>query len=180
MLRQVDQLVRRTKKGDPTAVQTLVEGFWDNVCRFVIRLGASSNEAEDLAQEVFVKAFRALNTYTEGTNYRAWLLRIATNCFIDSLRRKISRSEVPVKEVELQHAAEGNPGTAATFQELERAVYHALQNLLEAERMVLVLRVYESFSHREIAGIVGKPESTVRWHLLEARKKLRKELSSFL
>ena len=175
-----DELLRRVKKGDPTAARTLVEGSWDTVCRYAIRLGVSSSEAEDLAQEAFLRAFRSIDSFSDGTNFRAWLLKIATNCFIDGARRRSSRPEVPAGEPGLRVPAHENPGAAVELQELERAVARSLDVLPETERAVLVLRVYEGLPHREIARAVGKSEPTVRWHLHQARKKLRELLSDFL
>ena len=98
MVSQADDLARRAEKGDAAAAQALVEGSWDTVCRYAVRLGVSPGEAEDLAQEVFLRAFRSIGSFVPGTNFRAWLLRIATNCFIDGARRRASRPEVGVGE----------------------------------------------------------------------------------
>ena len=175
-----DELVSRAKKGDAAAAQVLVEGSWDTVCRYAMRLGVLPREAEDLAQEVFLRAFRSIDSFAAGTNFRAWLLRIATNCFIDGARRRASRPEVEMGEPGLHAGVQQNPGNAAELQELEGAVNHALQSLPETERAVLVLRAYEGLSHRDIARAVGKSEATVRWHLHQARKRLRELLAVFL
>ncbi len=180
MIGQVDDLVRRATKGDAAAVQALVERSWDTVCRYAIRLGAPSSEAEDLAQEVFLRALRSIASFAPGTNFRAWLLRIATNCFIDGARRRASRPEVSAGEPGLRVSAQENPSRAAEHQELEQAVSDAVQALPETERAVLVLRVYDGLSHREIARAVGKSEPTVRWHLHQARRRLRERLTAFL
>ncbi len=180
MVSQADELVRRAKKGDAAAAQVLVEGSWVPVCRYVMRLGVSPSEAEDLAQDVFLKVFRSIDSFVPGTNFRAWLLRIATNCFIDGARRRTARPEVAAGEPGLRVPAQENPGRAAELRALEGAVDQALQALPETERAVLVLRVYDGLSHREIARIVGKSETTVRWHLHQARKRLRELLSAFL
>lgn len=175
-----DSLVTRARKGDAGSARALVERFWDMVCRYALRLGASPSEAEDLTQEAFLKAFRSMDSFAEGTNFRAWLLRIATNCFIDGARYRSARPEVPTAEAGLRAPVRNNPGAAIEFRELEGAVADALQALPETERAVLVLRVYEEMPHREIARAVGKSAATVRWHLHQARKRLRELLSEFL
>lgn len=180
MVGQVGELLRRVRNGDSAAVRILVEGSWDSVCRYTMRLGASAGEAEDLAQEVFIKAFRSIDSFTRGTNFRAWLLKIATNCFIDNARRKASRPEAAAGEHGLAAPVQENPDATAQLQELERAVRSALQALPEAQRAAFILRVYEGLPHREIAGVVGKSEPTLRWHLHQARKKLQEMLSDFL
>lgn len=177
---EVDELVSRSQRGDAAAAQALVEGSWDAVCRYAIRLGAPPDEAEDLAQEVFLRAFRSIDSFAPATNFRAWLFRIATNCFIDGARRRGSRPEVPAWEQGLKVSARENPGEAVERRELDQAVRDAVQVLPETERAVLVLRVYEGLSHREIARAVGKTEPTVRWHLHQARRRLRELLSAFL
>lgn len=185
---QIEELVAGAKKGDPQAAGTLVERFWDMLCRYAVRLGASPGEAEDLAQDVFLRAFRSLDSFTSGTNFRAWLLRIATNRLTDNARRRASsralaklvRPATSAAGPEPRASAGGNPGREAERRELEEAVNDGLRALPEAERAVLVLRVYEGLPHREIARVVGKSEPTVRWHLHRARKRLRELLSGFL
>jgi RNA polymerase sigma-70 factor (ECF subfamily) len=188
----LDELAARARKGDAAAAEALVEATWDAVCRFAMRMGAQAADAEDIAQDVFLRAFRALDSFRPPMRFMAWLFRIATNRFIDRARRKASRGEVAAGgpglgaraeaggEAEAKGARGMVPSAALELGELKDAVDGALRELPETERAVLVLRVYEELPHSEIAEAVGKSVPTVRWHLHRARARLRRMLSDFL
>ncbi|MHC4199805.1 MAG: RNA polymerase sigma factor [Planctomycetota bacterium] len=192
MTASLDELAARARKGDAAAAEALVEATWDAVCRFAMRMGAQAADAEDIAQDVFLRAFRALDSFRPPMRFMAWLFRIATNRFIDRARRKASRGEVAAGgpglgaraeaggEAEAKGARGMVPSAALELGELKDAVDGALRELPETERAVLVLRVYEELPHSEIAEAVGKSVPTVRWHLHRARARLRRMLSDFL
>lgn len=194
MTASLDELAARAKKGDAAAAEALVEATWDAVCRFAMRMGAQAADAEDVAQDVFLRAFRAIDSFSPPMRFMAWLFRMATNRFIDSARRRAVRGEVAAGGPGLVAAARAEvgggveakgaqgmvPSAALELGELKDAVGRALRDLPETERAVLVLRVYEELPHSEIAEAVGKSVPTVRWHLHRARARLRRLLSDFL
>ena len=167
---------------EPDARATLadwVREHWDGVFGLAYRLSGSRHEADDLAQEAFLKAASRRELFEAGTNLRAWLLRIVTNTFLDSRRRKqTSRSEqLPEQPPDVD--APG-PGKAIENEELAEALSNALKQLPETSRAVFLLRTQEEMSFRDIGQAIGATEETARWHMLQARRRLMKLLDGWM
>jgi len=148
----------------------VVDQHWSAVCRLLHHLTGNAHDTEDLAQETFLKAWKSRGKFQEGTNRRAWLLKIASNAFFDLRRgQKRSPAEPLVEEV----AARGRSPTehleTAEQAELLRA---AMSELSDVARAVFHLRVTEELSFRETAEAVGVSEEAARWHMGQARRKL--------
>ena len=136
--------------------------------------------AEDLSQEVFLKAYRALDTYDPGRKFSSWLFKIAHNATIDHLRR----GEVPTVPLEaeteedrglaavLEDASTATPERRLLGSDLGQALDTALRELRPAYREVLVLRHREDLSYQEIAEVTGSNLGTVKTNLHRARKEL--------
>jgi RNA polymerase sigma-70 factor (ECF subfamily) len=156
-------------RSDGATAESLVKEHWAGVYRLMYRLTSKSHDAEDLTQQTFLQAIENLSQFQPGTNMRSWLLRIATNCFLDNKRRKRpmametgamdSGRDMPVDE-RLQRS------------ELGEQLQAALLQLPETPRVIFLLRSTEELSFREIADLVGTTEVTARWHMLQARQKL--------
>ena len=153
------------------AFDALVEQQWDAVYRLTYHLSGNVHDAQDLAQETFLKAIAARGSFREGTNLRAWLARIASNAFLD-LRRRRKTAKATALEVEppieWPDAAQGG--------ETMRLVSAAIGQLEDTPRAVFLLRTQEDLSFREIAEALGTTEETARWHMMQARRKLMKQL----
>ncbi|MBN1808951.1 MAG: sigma-70 family RNA polymerase sigma factor [Planctomycetes bacterium] len=160
-------------------VQELVEAYWDRVCRYAMYLGASAADAEDIAQETFLKACRAADRFTCGSSFQAWILRIAGNCYVDWTRRRAARNTATSRKTAGQ-ALEPAPSQTVETREIESAVRSALALLSEKERAVFLMKVHEDMAHREIAETLGTSEEAVRWHMYAARKKLRELLADYV
>lgn len=153
------------------AFDALVEQHWESVYRLVYHLCGNVHDAQDLAQETFLKAIGARGSFREGTNLRAWLARIASNTFLDLRRRKKTSRSTPLEvDVPVLHpdAAEGG--------EIFQVVAAAIAQLDDTQRAVFLLRTQEDLSFREIAESLGTTEETARWHMMQARRKLAKQL----
>lgn len=150
-----------------------------------LRLTRNPSDAEDLVQEVYLRAFRGFGRFEEGTNLRAWLYRILMNTFINAYRRK-QREPITVQDEEIPDwylydrlGASGVEASAET-EVLDRLpdedVQRALEALPERFRMAVLLADVEGFSYREIAEILGVPIGTVMSRLHRGRKALQKAL----
>ena len=167
---------------DHTARQELaacVDAHWGCVFGLLYRLARDPHEAEDLTQETFLRASQRRDSFVAGTNLRAWLMRIATNAFLDGRRRRqVARSTPLCEEAGLSHPARG-PVQRVENQELVEALETAIREVPEIPRLVFLLRTREELSFKEIAGMIGVSEETARWHMLQARRALMERLDGW-
>jgi RNA polymerase sigma-70 factor (ECF subfamily) len=131
-------------------------------------------DTEDLVQETFLRALKRWESYTPGTNLRAWLLRIACNAFVDGRRKKNRRRHEPLTV----EPGDREPGVEQGFETAEQAALAraALDGLTDLTRAVFHLRVQEDLSFRDIAEVLGTTEESARWHMHHARTVLQKRL----
>ena len=156
-----------------------------------LRMTRNPADAEDLVQETYLKAYRAFNTFQEGTNLKAWLYKILTNTFINSYRSRKRRPEQSeLDDVEdlylyrrlggLEAAAAGRSAEEEVLDKVTDAeVKDALESLPEQFRLAVLLADVEGFSYKEIAGILDVPIGTVMSRLHRGRKALQKALLDF-
>lgn len=161
-------------KGVLVSRETLFEGLflehYRDIYVYLCRLVDDAHQAEDLAQDTFVKAYRALDRLSAGANVRAWLYRIATNTALDWLRRRRLISWLPLFE------RDSHPATRTSFggASLESvAVQQALGQLSARYRVPLVLFACQGFSTREIAEILQISRTAVKTRLFRAREQFR-------
>jgi RNA polymerase sigma-70 factor (ECF subfamily) len=157
------------QRGDRAAFTQLVERYWDRLYRWLYHLAHDQHMAEDLAQETFLKAFAGLKKFQAGTNFAAWLFRIAHNNFANQCRASARRREpLPDDLPDSRHGPLDQAISAEAFQQVARAIGH-----LPAEfRAALLLRVEEGLSFRQIAEVLDLTEETARWRVFKARQKL--------
>jgi RNA polymerase sigma-70 factor (ECF subfamily) len=162
-------LVRSAQAGDRPAFATLVDRYWDRLYRWLCRLTRDPAAAEDITQETFLKAFAAVNSFRPGSNFRAWLFRIAHNNFVNQ-RRAVRHNRHPL----VPEVAEDPRGPVAETlsHEAVRLVLEAVAKLPSDFRGALTLRVEEGLSFRDIAEVMGITEETARWRVFKARQKL--------
>jgi RNA polymerase sigma-70 factor, ECF subfamily len=166
--RRLDQNTDLARSSGVTA-DGLVKEHWAGVYRLMYRLTSNSHDAEDLTQQSFLQAIENLSQFQPGTNMRSWLLRIATNCFLDNKRRK----RPVATDSALMDSGEDVPVDAGLQRtELAGQLQDALLQLPETPRVIFLLRSTEDLSFREIAELLGTTEVTARWHMLQARQKL--------
>jgi RNA polymerase sigma-70 factor (ECF subfamily) len=157
-------LIERVLAGDSEAFNLLVRQWEKPIYNFILRMIGDRDEAMDLCQDVFLKAFRELGTLKDRERFTAWLYRIAHNTCYSRLRKDIGKTFV-----ELDPEA----GARHTPIENRLAVQKALQQLPEDQREVVVLKVYQNLKFEEIAVIQGAPVSTVKSRLYVSFEKLR-------
>ncbi len=173
---ETDELVRRCQKGDKLALEALIVRYQTYVFRLCCLVMRNEQDAEDMTQEAFLRACRALPRYQrrEGSSFEAWLYRIAVNCCRSRLRHK-SHQVLPWPEPEPQLMAEpeGQPERRAVQDEGRTEMLDAIDSLGEKHRIVVILRYYAGMSNEEIAETIGVPSGTVRSRLHIARERLK-------
>lgn len=160
--------------GDRRAFAKLVDHYWDRLYRWLYHLTRNRHQAEDLAQETFLKALAALDSFRAGSNFRAWLFRIGHNNFVN-----LKRSERRVGSSLPDDATEAGvgPEDTASDREVLRLVSKAIAELPPDFRAALMLRADEGLSFREVAVVLNITEETARWRVFKARQRLIKVLS---
>ena len=161
--------IRDARQGDRRAFAALVERYWDRLYRWMYHLAHHRQSAEDLCQEAFLKAMTGLPSFREGSNFRAWLFRIAYNGFINQQRKSLRiRDAFPTN---ITANGEG-PAEQAMSRESLLVLARAVGRLPDDFRAAFLLRVEEDLSFRQIAEILEITEETARWRVFKARQKL--------
>ena len=174
-------LVDRAQAGDQAAFAQLVRRHRPRIQRLAVHMLRSRSEADDVAQETFLRAYRALGRFDGRSEAYTWLYRIAVNLCLNVLRsRKAGRVERAGDDPRLEGLVERAPaasGEGPAQRLARREVYEALcegiDGLSETLRTTLILATVEGRPHDEIAQILGAPEGTTAWRVHEARRKLR-------
>ncbi|HHL71855.1 MAG TPA: sigma-70 family RNA polymerase sigma factor [Bacteroidetes bacterium] len=164
----------------------------DAIYSTALRLARNEQDAEDLVQDTYMRAFRFFDKFEPGTNFKAWLFKILTNTFINSYRKKTRQPQrvdfdkvsyaLPEEEKTDNHVKESSPRSFNP--ELYRKLFddqitEALDRLTDDFRLVVVLCDIHGFSYKEIADIIGTPIGTVMSRLSRARKILQKILEEY-
>jgi RNA polymerase sigma-70 factor (ECF subfamily) len=167
-------LVQRVRSGDAEAFGELVRRYQTAVFNVCLRLVGSRGEAEDLAQEAFLRAYRKLDHYDEARPMRPWLLRLATNVCLNHLSRaRHAQVELDERVVQQQTGSRhGQPEQASIRSDRDRAVRAAILELPPRYRAVVELRHFQELRYDEIADALDIPMSDVKSHLYRARKQL--------
>jgi RNA polymerase sigma-70 factor (ECF subfamily) len=181
-------LVRRIQQGDASAFEELVEGYKREVYYLALDLSGNHHDAEDLSQEVFIKAYRGFGGFRSGAKISSWLHRITVNAYIDSRRKKAHKMVTLVDRTNednidpLEAAWDektGNPEREASSAGIGEHIEAALAKLSEQERAVFVLRHYHDMQLKEISRTLKVAEGTVKSLLFRSIRKLRDHLSFY-
>ena len=168
--------IEQVRNGDRGAYDYLVSKYIKRVVSIAWNIVRNPHDAEDLAQEAFVKAFENIGRFRTGEPFGPWIYRIVTNLALDVLkhRSRFRHEELTSAEPAARRDA---ADLRATSDEIADRVDRALESLPEMQRVVARLSLVEDFDHSEIAKMMKLSEGTVRSHLSLARKKLREELA---
>jgi len=179
-----EELAVEARRGSEAAFRELVERFERPVYGLVVRIVRRPEIAEELAQEAFVKAWKALARFDPDRKFSSWLFKIAHNVALDHLRKREPVAEsldAPIAEDEgprplpADPRAE-NPLARTTFRAAGQALEAAMAGLRREYREILALRFAEELSYEEIAEVTGAPLGTVKVHLHRARQELAKRM----
>jgi RNA polymerase sigma-70 factor, ECF subfamily len=173
------RLVKRCRQGDTGAFEALVRKYQDPVYSIAYRMVGDREEARDLAQETFVRAFEGIETFNTRMLFRSWLYRIGANASIDHLRRRGRSRDIPVEIAVAAGGAAGGregygvvielpgpdsdiPENVSVSNETSGMVWQALEELPENYRAVMVLHHMEGMSYAEIGRVLGVPRNTAK------------------
>lgn len=178
---ETEALIRRCQRGDKLAIGALIRRYQNYVFRLCLLVMRSEQDAEDMTQETFIRACRALPRYEirAGISFEAWLYRIAVNCCRSRMRRKWYQVlPWPDPAPDVVSAPERQPDRQVLRDERRDEILEAIDSLGEKHRLVVILRYYAGLSNEEIARTLNIPSGTVRSRLHTARQRLRDLLSA--
>jgi len=168
--------VLAVRAGNPDAFRVLVERYSRSVFRLGYRMTGNEQDAEDVVQEAFLRAFKQLNRYESRSSFSTWLYRIAANYSLDLIRAR--RKSDSVEDVTLEETSAG-PERLFNSTRMQETVDAALDSLTQQERTAFVLRHYEGLSIEEIGGTLGVNNNAAKHSVFRAVQKLRKALAPF-
>jgi RNA polymerase sigma-70 factor, ECF subfamily len=170
--------VARARDGDQAAFEAIVQRYERQIYSFIYRMMGDADDAYDLTQDCFVKAYRALGKTSEDLNLSAWLHRIASNACLDILRRRQRLRWLPWEAPKHDHLLLGAPADeperAALSRETRVAVQRVLDRMTPRHRLALILREYEGLSCAEIGQVMELSRSAVKSMLFRAREEFRR------
>jgi RNA polymerase sigma-70 factor, ECF subfamily len=175
--REEAQLLQLAIAGDRPAFAALVDRYWERVFHWLHSLTRDPHLAEDLTQEAFLRALRALDTFILGSSFRGWLFRIAQNAWID--QNRVRRPEIQTLSPLLSIRA-ASPHEEVVEREGRHLLQEACDRLPDTYRAAFLLWSHHDLSFAEIATVVGTTEATARWRVFKARVFLVKQLQSYL
>ncbi|OZG42391.1 RNA polymerase sigma factor RpoE [Aeromonas sp. A35_P] len=183
-----EQLVERVQRGDKNAFNLLVKKYQHKVVNLVARYVNNPGDVPDVAQETFIKAYRALPTFRGESAFYTWLYRIAVNTaknYLTSQGRRPPSSDVEAEEAEYYGGGEAlqevaTPENLTLTDEIKRTVFSAIEALPEDLRTAITLRELEGLSYEEIAEIMDCPVGTVRSRIFRAREAIDKKLQPLI
>ncbi|NMC82387.1 MAG: sigma-70 family RNA polymerase sigma factor [Armatimonadetes bacterium] len=175
-------LVSRAVRGDQRAFNSLVESYQRRLFNYCFRMVGNAEDACDVTQEAFVKAWRNIGQFRVGEPFLPWLFRIAHNLCVDHLRRRNDNLslDVEIEEGREPGDSRSNPETEAQESETRRAIEAAIADLPPKYRAVMMLRHGQGISLEEIAESLSLPCNTVKVHLHRAREQMRSRLKPLL
>ena len=171
-------LITRFQSGDLGAFDQLYHRHRDRIHAVILSVVSNPEDAQDLTQDVFLKAYRRLHTFKRASQFYSWLYRIAVNRCIDHMRRQ-SKHRVLIDEPfseDTFYREPANPLAALEHDEFHRQLHAALPALTPNQRTVFVLRYQEDLSLKAIARRLGRSTGTVKAHLFHAHRTLHKQL----
>ncbi|HEY1790989.1 MAG TPA: sigma-70 family RNA polymerase sigma factor [Verrucomicrobiae bacterium] len=182
-------LVDRARHGDLKAYDELVRRYQERIYATVYHMTSNHEDANDLAQESFVKAFQALKSFKGGSSFYTWLYRIAVNKTINFLKQRKNRQHMSLNDLDfnVEHnpdlvalISDKTPRRDAGLSELQEKLNAALLKLSDSHRLAVVLHDVQGLSHEEIAKVMHCNIGTVRSRLFYARQQLQALLADYV
>jgi len=183
------ELVEQARGGDMGAYDDLVRRYQERIYATLYHMTSNHEDANDLTQETFIKAFTALKSFKGGSSFYTWIYRIAVNKTINFLKQRKNRVQMSLNDLDFnaEHdpdlvalISDKTPTRDAGLAELQEKLNDAMQKLSEYHRLVVTMHDVQGMSHEEIAKVMGCNVGTVRSRLFYARQQLQAYLSDYL
>jgi RNA polymerase sigma-70 factor (ECF subfamily) len=183
------ELVKAARGGDMRAYDQLVQRYQERIYATVYHMTSNHEDANDLAQETFIKAYSALKSFKGDSSFYTWVYRIAVNKTINFLKQRKNKTSLSLNDLDFNiendpelvaFVSENTPRRAIALAELQGKLNAALQKLSDVHRMVVTLHDVQGLSHEEIADIMDCNVGTVRSRLFYARQQLQAYLSDYI
>ena len=175
-----DSLIEKCLTGDQEAWDAIVKQNWRKVFNVAYKFVGKHDEAEDLTQDIFLKIFKALNTFDRRANFQTWIVSISRNLCIDHYRSVRKERETMARDVDASQlmpaSRERSPLGELEQLDLRHRIREALAELPPTLREAVVLRDLQEFSYQEIASQLGLPEGTVKSRINRGRLELARQL----
>jgi len=180
------ELVHRARAGDRNSFGVLVDRYQKRATSVAYRLLGNRDDALEVSQDAFVKTWERLNDLHEPGKFGAWLLRTVSNLSLNFRRDRKPTVPLPMEPSDRSdeprspnRSAEAQPLAQASADELSEAAAEAMRKLPEKQRMALVLFAMEGLPQQQVADVLDTSVEAVKWHVFQARKKLREMLARF-
>ena len=168
-----EELVTRSMDGDTESFNQLILRWERPIYALAYRVIGREEDARDVCQDTFLRAFQAFPRLPDDWNHRAWLYRIAHRQALNLFRSKRVRRAEPLEEARGLHDSNGHPESLSETRRLARALGRVIRALTPKQRSALLLKKYEGLSYRDVAAILGSTEESARAHVYQAMKKIR-------
>ncbi len=169
------ELIQLCLKGNQDGFTELVTRYKSLVYSVILRMINDHEEANDLAQEVFIKVYKNLDKYSPEYKFSTWIMRITTNLVID-YRRKKKQETISMEDMEVEIASAHTPENSYIQKEQENIVNSAINSLPDMYKVPIVLYHHQGLSYQEIGEIIGEPLSKVKNRIFRGRKMLKESL----
>ena len=168
-----EDLVLQCQNGNPAAFESLIRNHQRMIHSLTFRMTGSLADAEDLAQETFIRAYEQIGSYRGAAKFSTWLYRIAVNACLNWRRHEARRFQLHANCAGNLAAQQAEAGGVLAENEMSRQVQAALMKLPPRQRAAIVLTVYDGLNHVEAAQALGCSETTISWRVFAARRKLK-------
>jgi RNA polymerase sigma-70 factor (ECF subfamily) len=178
---EIDPLIQRCLKGDQSAWDAIVGLYWRRVFNIAYKFVGRHDEAEDLAQDIFLRLFKSLKTFDRRANFSTWLISVSRNLCIDHYRSMRREHELVAHEIDVvalaPPSAIDSPHAMLERRDRVALLRAALDKLAPALRTAVILRDIQELSYQEIADRLGVPEGTVKSRINRGRTELARQIA---
>ena len=179
------ELMMRTKSGDDSAFTDLMRRHYKGLVNYIYRFTNNRETSEDLAQEVFLRVYRSVKTYTPQAKFSTWLYKIATNLCFTNVKAKGREQNLSLDEMQenigdFKDPKSENADHVVYRKEIKETIFKALECLPEKERVSIILCKYEELPYEEVADVLGCTVGAVKTYVYRGRMKLIDKLKPYL
>jgi len=167
------EVIKQVKKGNREAYQVIVERYMQRAYYIALGFVRNSQDAMDISQESFIKAFRKIKRFDSEKSFFPWFYKLLKNLCLDHIKRRSRVQEIPLDEARVLKEERED-------REMKEILWRGIEGLSFEQKEVIILRYFQQFSYQEIAEITAKPVGTVMSSLFYAKKRLKEAIKKFL